>query len=102
MVRSMTTTQIGSRLEFERKAFYTPAEISELLHVHVSTVRDWIHADRLFAYRLSERVYRVPLGALMELLGEPDTVARRELAAAEADRLWGGISGEHHASPDGG
>jgi excisionase family DNA binding protein len=97
----MTTTQTGSRLEFERKAFYTPAEISDLLQVHVSTVRDWIHADRLFAYRLSERVYRVPLSALMELLGEQGTVSRRELTADEADRLWDGISGEHSAAPDG-
>ena len=97
----MTPTQIGSRLEFERKAFYTPAEISDLLQVHVSTVRDWIHADRLFAYRLSERVYRVPLSALMELLGEQGTVSRRELSADEVDRLWDGISGEHRASPDG-
>jgi excisionase family DNA binding protein len=97
----MTTTQIGQRLEFERKAFYTPAEISDLLHVHVSTVRDWIHADRLFAYRLSERVYRVPLSALMELLGEQGAVSRRELPADEADRLWDGISAEHRASPDG-
>jgi excisionase family DNA binding protein len=96
----MTTTEIGSRLEFERKAFYTPAEISDLLHVHVSTVRDWIHADRLFAYRLSERVYRVPLSALMELLGEDGAVTRRELPADEADRLWDGITGEHRASPD--
>lgn len=97
----MTTTQIESRLEFERKAFYTPAEISDLLQVHVSTVRDWIHAERLFAYRLSERVYRVPLSALMELLGEHGTVSRRELSADEADRLWDGISGEHRAAPDG-
>jgi len=97
----MTATQLGPRLEFERKAFYTPAEISDLLHVHVSTVRDWIHADRLFAYRLSERVYRVPLSALMELLGEHGTVTRRELPADEADRLWDGISGEHRAAPDG-
>jgi excisionase family DNA binding protein len=97
----MTTTHIGSRLDFERKAFYTPAEISDLLHVHVSTVRDWIHADRLFAYRLSERVYRVPLSALMELLGEHGTMTRRELSADEADRLWDGIAGEHRATPDG-
>jgi excisionase family DNA binding protein len=97
----MNTAQVRSRVEFERKAFYTPAEISDLLQIHVSTVRDWIHADRLFAYQLSERVYRVPLGALMELLGERDTVSRRELAADEADRLWNDISGEHVATPGG-
>lgn len=101
MLNSMTTTTSESRLAFERKAFYTPAEISDLLQVHVSTVRDWIHADRLFAYQLSERVYRVPLSALMELLGERDTVSRHELAAGDADRLWTDISGEHHTTPGG-
>ncbi len=83
------------RTDFERKAFYSPAEISSLLQVHVSTVRDWIHSERLFAYQLSERIYRIPLSALMELLGEDDEVTRRELSPAESDRIWRDISAEH-------
>jgi excisionase family DNA binding protein len=96
----MTTEQITSRTDFEKKAFYTPAEISALLQVHVSTVRDWIHTDRLFAYQLSERVYRIPLSSLMELLGETDAVTRRRLSTAEGEQIWRGISAEHH-SPSG-
>jgi excisionase family DNA binding protein len=73
----------------------TPAEISALLQVHVSTVRDWIHTERLFAYQLSERVYRIPLSSLMELLGETDTVTRRQLSTAEGEQIWRGISADH-------
>ncbi len=83
------------RTDFEKKAFYTPAEISTLLQVHVSTVRDWIHTERLFAYQLSERVYRVPLSSLMELLGETDAATRRDLSTAESDQIWRDISAEH-------
>lgn len=88
-----------SRTEFEKKAFYTPAEISALLQVHVSTVRDWIHTERLFAYQLSERVYRIPLSSLMELLGETGVVTRRELPTAESDQIWRDISAEHRSAP---
>ena len=98
MLGFMKTEQVISRTDFEKKAFYTPAEISGLLHVHPSTVRDWIHTERLFAYQLSERVYRIPLSSLMELLGETDAVARRELSTAESDRTWREISGEHRTS----
>lgn len=98
MLWSVEAEQVISRTDFEKKAFYTPAEVSALLQVHVSTVRDWIHTQRLFAYQLSERVYRIPLSSLMELLGETDAVARRELSASESDRTWREISGEHRMS----
>jgi excisionase family DNA binding protein len=91
----MKVEQIPRRTDFDKKAFYTPAEISGLLQVHVSTVRDWIRAERLFAYQLSERVYRIPLSSLMELLGETDSVTRRDLSTAESDRIWRDISAEH-------
>jgi excisionase family DNA binding protein len=93
----MTTGQVPSRTDFEKKAFYTPAEISALLQVHVSTVRDWIHTERLFAYQLSERVYRIPLSSLMGLLGETDATTRRELSTAESDQIWQDISAEPHS-----
>ena len=87
-----------SRTDFEKKAFYTPAEISALLQVHVSTVRDWIHTERLFAYQLSDRVCRIPLSSLMELLGETDAVTRRRLSTAEGEQIWRGISAEHRSA----
>lgn len=74
--------------ELEKKAFYTPAEVSELLGVHPSTVRDWIHSGRLPAFQLSERVYRVPLGSVMGVLHRPEEVTRRNPTPDEAERAW--------------
>src|SRR5690349_12261220 len=83
--------------DFEKKAFYTPSEIAELLQVHNSTVRDWIHSGKMFAYQLSERIYRVPLSSLMTLLGEEQPVTYRELSQAEADDIWRRATAEHSA-----
>lgn len=45
------------------KRFYTPAEIASILRVSSTTVMRWIHEERLFAIRASERIYRVPAPA---------------------------------------
>ncbi len=74
--------------EFRRQAFYTPDELAGILRVHVSTVREWIRSDRLFAYRISERVTRIPLGSVMELLGESQAVTRRTLTPDEEAAAW--------------
>lgn len=63
-------------LDFERKAFYTPAEVAAILQVSTQTVLDWIHEDRLYGIQLSERIYRIPLGALLQRLGEAPRVTR--------------------------
>ena len=84
-------------LHFEKKAFYTPAEIARLFEVHPSTVREWIHSDRLFAYQLSERVTRIPLSSVMQLLGEPARVVEQDLDPSDAVALWERISAEHDA-----
>ena len=90
----MTTT---SHLppNFQMQAFYTPDEVADLLRVHVSTVREWIRSERLFAYRISERVSRIPLGSLMELLGEPQPVAHVDLSRDDAQAVWAEIAAEH-------
>jgi excisionase family DNA binding protein len=74
--------------EFSRQAFYTPDELARILRVHVSTIREWVRSDRLFAYRISERVIRIPLGSVMELLGESQPVTRRTLTPAEEAAAW--------------
>ena len=91
----MKTGVVVDRLDFEKKAFYTPGEIAVLFQVHVSTVREWIHSDRLFAYRLSERVVRVPLSSVMELLSESPRVTERDLSPDEAHEIWRRIAAEH-------
>jgi excisionase family DNA binding protein len=49
------------------KRYYTPREVSELLRVSPTTVMKLIHDERLFAVHVSDRVYRIPIGALARL-----------------------------------
>jgi excisionase family DNA binding protein len=42
------------------KQFYSPAEIARELGVSPSTVLRLVHAGRLPALRVSERIYRIP------------------------------------------
>jgi len=63
-------------VEFVRKAFYSPREYAALAGVDPSTVMDYIHRGKLYAVKLSDRVYRVPLAAVISALypheiGEP-------------------------------
>jgi excisionase family DNA binding protein len=81
--------------EFQKQAFYTPDEVAGLLRVHVSTVREWIRSDRLFAYRLSERISRIPLASVMEFLGESQPVTHRTLTPEEEAAVWTELEGEH-------
>jgi excisionase family DNA binding protein len=93
IIKAMTTSHLPP--DFQMQAFYTPDEVADLLRVHVSTVREWIRSGRLFAYRISERVSRVPLGALMELLGEPQPVVHWILDRADGQAVWAAIASEH-------
>lgn len=73
-------------LDFERKAFYTPAEVAAILRVSTQTVLDWIHEGRIYGIQLSERIYRIPLGALLQTLGQPPRVTRRVRPDVVPDR----------------
>lgn len=81
--------------QFEKKAFYSPAEVSELFAVHPSTVREWIHSGHLPAFQLSERIYRVPLGSVMGLLRETQAIVRSTPTVDEAERAWDEVEAEH-------
>lgn len=82
-------------VQFEKKAFYSPSEVSKLLGVRPSTVRDWIHSGRLPAFQLSERIYRVPLGSVMGLLHQTQEVTRSAPTVEEAEAVWDEIESEH-------
>lgn len=61
---------------FARKPFYSPREYAAIAGVHPSTVLDYIHSGVLYAVRISDRVYRIPLATLLSSLypdeiGEP-------------------------------
>src|SRR6266540_3525459 len=44
--------------------YHTPREVAQRLRVSPTTVMRAIHEGRLFAVRVSDRVYRIPVGAL--------------------------------------
>lgn len=52
----------------DRRAYYSPRDVAELARIDPRTVLNWIHEGRLDAVRLSPRVYRVPLAAVIKLL----------------------------------
>ena len=54
------------------RRYYTPREVAELLRVSPTTVMKLIHDGRLYAVHVSERVYRIPVGAL-GTLQSPDS-----------------------------
>jgi excisionase family DNA binding protein len=72
---------------FERKPFYSPAELSRILGVSDQTVLDLIHGEKLFAVQVGPRLYRIPLGAFMQFLGVPPRIrwTRRSRAVVRAD-----------------
>lgn len=69
-VRPKTLEDLG----IERKPFYTTAEVAGFLGVSDQSVLDRIHlpaddARHLYALALGPRTYRVPVGALAQLVG---------------------------------
>ncbi len=72
------------------KAFYSPHEVAAMASVHPSTILNYIATGRLYAVKLSERTYRIPVRAVIALLElervapssmtvEPDADVEREL-----------------------
>lgn len=94
VARSRIPTTRARALEFEKKAFYAPAEIAKLLGISTQTVLDRIHDGSLYGVRISPRIYRVPLGGLMQFLGEPPRIKRRVWRGKDADRFWARLEKE--------
>ncbi len=83
-------------MDFERKAFYSPAEVGEIVGQHPSTILRHIHEGRLRAVKLSARTYRIPLGALVAWLqpGVVPSVRRVSASAAEIDAISAAMTAE--------
>lgn len=56
------------------KAFYAPKEVAEMAGVHPATILNYIREGKLYAVKLSERTYRIPLRSVLKLL-EPESLA---------------------------
>ena len=87
-------------LQFEAKAFYTPAEIARILNVSHSHVTDLIRQGVIEAVRLSPRVTRVSYGALMQLIGKPLPVRRGKLTPGEVETMRRELREEDVPAPD--
>lgn len=71
-----------SRVTEATKAFYSPAELAGILGVHPDTVMNYIHAEKVYAIKLSARTYRIPAREVTrlthpELLKPPRIIVRR-------------------------
>src|SRR5450759_1967009 len=53
------------------KSFYSPHEVAAMASVHPSTILNYIASGHLYAVKLSERTYRIPVRAVIALL-EPE------------------------------
>lgn len=73
---------------FERKPFYTPTEFARIVSMSSDRVMDLIHAGTLPAVRISQRIYRIPLAAVLSTL-YPDSVrAPRFTRGRDPEREW--------------
>lgn len=73
------------------RPFYSPRQAADLAGVHPSTIMNYIRGGRLYAVRLSERVYRIPVRSLAMLLApetlRPPRVIERPFAKVDL-RAW--------------
>ncbi len=72
----------------DRKPFYTPKEFAELAKISTDKVLELIHSEKLHAVRLSERIYRIPLAAVLSTL-YPDQVRKPHFTkSADPEAEW--------------
>jgi excisionase family DNA binding protein len=67
------------------KAFYSPAEVAEMIDVHPTTILNYIRDDKLYAVRLSERTIRIPARAVQKFLAPEGARAPRLIERPHAD-----------------
>src|SRR5258708_1967733 len=63
-------------LDFERKPFYSTVDVAKIAGISDTTVLARIHSRELFAIQLGPRLYRIPLGALLQFLGGAPSIRK--------------------------
>ena len=81
----MEQLEHSSVIDFERKPYYSPKELAAILGVHRTTIDRYIRDGRLRAVKLSERAYRIPLGAVLRLVSPEDLPPVRHPSLAEGE-----------------
>jgi excisionase family DNA binding protein len=82
------------------KSFYSPHEVAAMASVHPSTILNYIAAGRLYAVKLSERTYRIPVRAVIGLL-EPERLARSSMTLEPEANLEADLAEEPAVEPIG-
>lgn len=72
------------------RPFLTPQEVSHLLHVSVQTVRRWIKDEKLPAYKVGPRMWRISVADLDEWLQHSTTVTDSGETCSEPSTGKGG------------
>jgi len=86
--------------QFPAKAFYSPAEVADILDVSDSHITNMIKAGTLEAVRLSPRIIRISYGTLMRLIGQPLPVSRGTLTSDEVEDRRRELRDEDVRAPD--
>ena len=86
--------------QFPAKAFYSPAEVADILDVSDSHITNMIKGGTLEAVRLSPRIIRISYATLMRLIGQPLPVSRGTLTADEVEAGRRELRNEDVRAPD--
>ena len=86
--------------QFPAKAFYSPAEVAQILGVSDSHITNMVKGGTIDAVRLSPRVIRISYGTLMRLIGQPLPVERGTLDADMVDTSRRELREEDVPAPD--
>lgn len=86
--------------QFPAKAFYSPAEVANILSVSDSHITNMISSGSIEAVRLSPRIIRISYGTLMRLIGQPLPVSRRTMTAEQVEEARRELRGEDVEVPD--
>lgn len=85
------------------RAIYSPKEVARLAGVHPSTILNYIHSGRLYALRLSERTYRIPVKAVAKMLApervRQPRIVERPFARFDVAAFERRLAREHRRRP---
>jgi hypothetical protein len=71
-----TQARTAENYAFTKKPFYSPKEVARIVGCSDQHILNAIEDDKLFALKISPRITRVPLNALMRYLGAPEDISR--------------------------
>ena len=78
------------------KSFYSPHEVAAMASVHPSTILNYIGSGRLYAVKLSERTYRIPVRAVIALL-EPERLVASSMTDNPEREVADKLNGDRSA-----